>query len=441
MYLFRAPNSTYYTRICLPKSLRDNGFPFDLKISLLTKRRDEAVDRNFILVPQLRKLIDDAFQECNPSTFRDNVDVLVNQVRDSFTLRDTVRLPVRQVRTVSSLSPSTTVNVVEPLAIKPKIIIPPKNALEEFIVSKQHAKVRPLTIEQLNQRTAHFLAPLTIDCASRITSADAVRFRDRLYKEGRSYKTNKDYLASCRQFFKWCKQMNYISENPFQEIVVQEQAKKKSQDEERERWSVKDLMKLFSSATYQAKPEEFKWVTNIMLYHGLRPAEACQLRVADICNKDGIECFVVSEDGEGQHIKTASSLRYIPIHPLLIEKGFLDYVTNRKAARCIQLFNYKPDGKWQDWSKRYCQQFGRLQTAIGMLAKARPTAYGFRHTFIDELKQKGIEESLVAQIVGHTHHSLTFGRYGKKYSMAKLSEVIELITFSEIHNTKLLSFK
>ena len=67
MYLFRAPNSTYYTRICLPKSLRDNGFPFDLKISLLTKRRDEAVDRNFILVPQLRKLIDDAFQECDTS--------------------------------------------------------------------------------------------------------------------------------------------------------------------------------------------------------------------------------------------------------------------------------------------------------------------------------------------------------------------------------------
>lgn len=78
-------------------------------------------------------------------------------------------------------------NAVEPLAIKPKIITP-ENALEEFIVPKQHSKVRPLTIEQLNQRTAHFLNTLAIDCVSQITSADAVRFRDRLYKEGEATK-------------------------------------------------------------------------------------------------------------------------------------------------------------------------------------------------------------------------------------------------------------
>ncbi|HCH4900360.1 TPA: tyrosine-type recombinase/integrase [Vibrio parahaemolyticus] len=431
MYLFRAPNSTYYTRICLPKSLRDNGFPFDLKISLLTKRRDEAVERNFILVPPLKKLVDEAFQENDAASFRLKVDELVNYVREGFPLRDMVRLPVRQVRTASSLSSLTAVNTVEPPTIKPKIVITPENALQEFIVSKQHAKVRPLTIEQLNQRTAHFLTPLTIDCVSKITSADAVRFRDRLYKEGRSYKTNKDYLASCRQFFKWCKQMNYISENPFQEIVVQEKAKKKSQDEERERWSTKDLTKLFKSSEYQSKPEEFKWITNIMLYHGLRPTEACQLRIADVRTKDGYQCFVVSEDGENQHVKTASSVRYVPIHSTLIERGFLDYVTKRKSARCIQLFSYKPDGKWEDWSKRYCQQFGRLQTAVGMPAKARPTAYGFRHTFIDELKQAGVEESMVAQLVGHTHSSMTFGRYGKKYPIKKLVCAIEQISYRQ----------
>ncbi|ENH7114827.1 tyrosine-type recombinase/integrase [Vibrio fluvialis] len=432
MYLFRAPNSTYYTRICLPKSLRDNGFPFDLKISLLTKRRDEAVERNFILVPPLKKLIDEAFQENDAASFRLKVDELINHVRDGFPLRDTVRLPIRQVRTVSSLSFPTAVNAVELLAIKPKIIITPENALEEFIASKQHAKVRPLTIEQLNQRTAHFLTPLAIDCVSKITSADAVRFRDRLYKEGRSYKTNKDYLASCRQFFKWCKQMNYILENPFQEIAVQEQMKKRAQDEERERWSIKDLTKLFKSSEYQSKPEEFKWVTNIMLYHGLRPAEACQLRVADVRTRDGYHCFVVSEDGENQHVKTASSVRYVPIHSNLIDSGFLDYVAKRKSTRCIQLFSYKPDGKWEDWSKRYCQQFGRLQTEIGMPAKARPTAYSFRHTFVDELKQAGVEESMVAQLVGHTHSSMTFGRYGKKYSLQKLASAIERVVFPNL---------
>lgn len=86
-------------------------------------------------------------------------------------------------------------------------------------------------------------------------------------------------------------------------------------------------------------------------------------------------------------------------------------------------FSYKPDGKWEDRSKRYCQQFGRLQTAVGMPAKARPTAYGFRNTFIDELKQAGVEESMVAQLVGHIHSSMTFDSYRKNYSINKTQPI------------------
>ncbi|MGR5540795.1 hypothetical protein ACPV5V_19705, partial [Vibrio campbellii] len=138
MYLFRAPNSTYYTRICLPKPLRDNGFPFDLKISLLTKRRDEAVERNFILVPPLKKLIDEAFQENDATSFRLKVDELVNNLRDGFPLRDTVRLPIRQVRTASSLSSPTTVSVVEPLAVKQKFYFSSRDRRKRIKFFRRH---------------------------------------------------------------------------------------------------------------------------------------------------------------------------------------------------------------------------------------------------------------------------------------------------------------
>lgn len=43
----------------------------------------------------------------------------------------------------------------------------------------------------------------------------------------------------------------------------------------------------------------------------------------------------------------------------------------------------------------------------------RPTAYGFRHTFIDCLKQTGVEEYQVAEVVGHANPNMTYGRYGK----------------------------
>ncbi|MEZ8420622.1 tyrosine-type recombinase/integrase, partial [Vibrio splendidus] len=78
------------------------------------------------------------------------------------------------------------------------------------------------------------------------------------------------------------------------------------------------------------------------------------------------------------------------------------------------LFDYKPLGLNKDWSQQYCQQFGRLLSKIGLKAGQRPTAYSLRHTFIDVLKQKEVAESTVADIVGHHHPSMTFGRYGKQ---------------------------
>ncbi|WP_206747615.1 hypothetical protein, partial [Shewanella sp. 10N.286.52.B9] len=44
-HISRAPNNVYFTRICLAKSLRDKGFPFDIKVSLLTRDRAQAVIR------------------------------------------------------------------------------------------------------------------------------------------------------------------------------------------------------------------------------------------------------------------------------------------------------------------------------------------------------------------------------------------------------------
>lgn len=67
-----------------------------------------------------------------------------------------------------------------------------------------------------------------------------------------------------------------------------------------------------------------------------------------------------------------------------------------------------------------------MQTAMGWKAKQRPTLYGMRHTFIDELKKADAPEHVVAQIVGHSYANMTFGRYGKRLSLSELVEVVNL---------------
>jgi len=81
MYLFRAPTCTYYTRICLPKNLRDLGFPFDLKVSLLTKHRSLASERNLSVAAKLKSLIRSITVQTQPADFLIAADELINKLR------------------------------------------------------------------------------------------------------------------------------------------------------------------------------------------------------------------------------------------------------------------------------------------------------------------------------------------------------------------------
>ena len=51
--------------------------------------------------------------------------------------------------------------------------------------------------------------------------------------------------------------------------------------------------------------------------------------------------------------------------------------------------------------------------------------HSFRHGFIDNLKQHGVEGQLIAEIVGHSSGSITMERYGKSYRPDIMLEAME----------------
>ena len=64
-----------------------------------------------------------------------------------------------------------------------------------------------------------------------------------------------------------------------------------------------------------------------MLYSGTRPAEIAQLAVADVREQHGKWIMHVTEEGDGdKSVKTAGSMRVVPVHSELIKLGFIDYV-------------------------------------------------------------------------------------------------------------------
>lgn len=83
------------------------------------------------------------------------------------------------------------------------------------------------------------------------------------------------------------------------------------------------------------------WWVYIMLYSGARPEEIAQLQRGDIrINRDGTACSITITDTDDRGVKTEESIRTIPAHPALIERGLVAFVESRKGS----LFpSFEPD--------------------------------------------------------------------------------------------------
>ena len=155
MYLYRAPNNVYFTRICLAKSLRDKGFPFDVKVSLLTHDRAEAVIRNIDVAGTLKKIIKSIDHQTRINDFIRYVDEVINHLRAQFDADDSDitfnitqkphSIPIRDTK-LSEHRETTAVAQAKP-------VLALDEALTSFIISKQKSAIRSLSIKQLEHPT------------------------------------------------------------------------------------------------------------------------------------------------------------------------------------------------------------------------------------------------------------------------------------------------
>ncbi|UOE82702.1 tyrosine-type recombinase/integrase [Vibrio cyclitrophicus] len=444
MYLQKAPNGVYQTRICIPKLLRKAGYPFDIKVSLLTKERSEAIERNFTIAHCIKSAISQ-IETSNPPTFslfKVSLNKHIDAIRNNFkSASKPTHPPTAELITfleedyLSDIPDDTDLTNLkeEDSSVKGTTVVnvaPFTELLTYFLNSKSKQNITALTHHQLNQRIAHcinFLDSYGI-FPSTVKRSDLMDYVDLLISEKRSAKTNKAYLASVKQFFFWLKCKDYISKNPTESLNPNFKSKKHA-SEQRDRWTHDELMTLFTSAEFGKQSEDFQWITKLQLYHGLRTGEACQPYIQDIMIHEGIPYFRVTDQSEDQHLKNKHAVRDVPLHPA-IRDDFIAFYKTRRHSVNTPLFHYTPLGVDKDWTKTYRTQFGKLQTKLGMKARARPTAYGLRHTFIDELKEQDVLEHSVAEVVGHTNPNMTFGRYGKKHKLDKLLEVVSQFEMS-----------
>ena len=177
-----------------------------------------------------------------------------------------------------------------------------------------------------------------------ISKADVMAYKQRLIADpARSQVNVRDHLAYLRTLLDWAAQNDKIDANPAKDVRMRVTDK----GEARKDFDIDDLTALLAGPVH-AKGERPKgcggeaayWLPLLALFMGARREELGQLRVSDVRqapyvdgddNRQQAWCIDITDtpdDGEGlaNQVKNAASRRLIPLHPKLIELGFIGYV-------------------------------------------------------------------------------------------------------------------
>ena len=249
-----------------------------------------------------------------------------------------------------------------------------------------------------------------------------INYRNKLNKLGYSPKSINDRMNLLSSLLKWGVRNGFVERNHAEGLQVKLD---KSADEQRKVYDPDDLKRVIDNLPRSNKSPWMFWIPLIAMYTGMRREEICQLRAKDIEQINGVWCFkIVGDSQAGLTVKTSFSSRIVPVHPYLVDQGFLTYLANQESD--ANLWGFKKYKNLWEYGKKFGNWFSTFNREY-VTQDPLKCFHSFRHTVANTLKQRGVQESLIAELLGHKNDSITTGRYGKKYQPTILFQQVCLL--------------
>ncbi len=242
-------------------------------------------------------------------------------------------------------------------------------------------------------------------------------------------KTARDRLIWVKSLLQFAAHdLGLIKQSPWTGIDIEFRTTNK-----RRPWKPDELLKLFNQPLHTAYelPSNKKagkdaayWIPLLGLYTGARLGEIAQLRTIDVLIEAAVPMLAITNEGDGQHVKTKAGLRDVPIHSELIRLGFLDYVAKAKQSTQVNLWPDlptradKPGGYFSDW-------FGSYRRSLGF--DKTPDFHCFRHTVRTQMAEAGIPEAVIDTLVGHEISGSVGAKVYTHRTPRTLSEAMEVL--------------
>jgi integrase len=328
----------------------------------------------------------------------------------------------------------------EARAPTPKAIVAAEKAVASFTSYVGDIGIGEITADDCFEfRDALVVMPASMTRAERLLPfAELVRrYENRTDVERVKPASVKKYLGAIQALLGFAFQERFVTINVSAGIKVENYGK----SSDRRPFSKEELASLFAAPLFvqpwssgrRRKPVSdttLRWLFLFGLCTGGRLEELGQILVPDVKQADGVwyidvTAHVSSDRGNSElapskRVKTASSVRVIPLHPKLVEMGFVDYILRLRAAKTVKLFeDLRPDSL-----SVQTKEASRLAARVidkAVSTDPRIVFHSFRHTFKDLCRNAGIPKDVHDQLTGHAPADVG-GSYGLGHAIVMLAD-------------------
>jgi integrase len=260
------------------------------------------------------------------------------------------------------------------------------------------------------------------DDVAAITVDDVVAWRNARKLSGISARTiSEGDLSGVRALFNWAigeAELPSITTNPVAGVKMAFKAPKKTRlkgftfkEADKILRATFDPVEGFTEAGAGAR----RWVPWLCAFSGARVGEIGQIHESNIVEEEtpsGFKAWCMRLTPEDGTMKN-DEYRVVPLHPQVLEQGFLDYVRERRGK---PLF-YEPElARKKDTHHRQADKVGeRLAKWIRKLGITGPVQpnHGWRHRFESTGRTLRVRKDIVDHITGHVESDVaaTYGEY------------------------------
>lgn len=418
-YLIRSRHGIYYFRLVVPKRLQSSIGRTEIRRSLRTRSKREALISSAQLLIEAQALLDRhpstelmgrvPTGKAQPSLATPFESVVASQSLKLTEVMD----EYSRVQHHSGISKKT----IDDKAALIKLLVRVIGDMPVSAVSASEArrfrdvalKLPPLAARKLNQGGGVSIQDLIDASEKKISIA-----------------TYNNYIKNLSAFFHFAMEQGHVEENVFSRMRIKQSVKVNTF---RSPFSSDDLLMILQATSSEVGYKY--WLPRLGVLTGARLNELCQLYREDIVMVRGLPCIHFRAAREDQRMKSLHSVRVIPLHSRLIQIGFLDYIDG--ACDGCRIFPELRYHEKHGYSGQPSKWFSRLRDGLGINDdKGRKDFHSYRHTVANTLKQRGYAESLIGGLLGHATGGVTYERYGKEYKPEALKDVVESIRIEDI---------